>query len=174
MASPTGSAVRRAFGSGTLLLLAVAGTFGLVTLLPLPWGPLLGLAGVALGAALRSLPSTLARGGAPVPPLVALGLLAALAPVSELTELYAGLAALAFLLWLADDPARLPGGAGRGLRIIAVPALGFGLAWASSLLVPAVGSSVGLAVALLVGVGAVVAFLLRAPAAFDRDPAATS
>jgi hypothetical protein len=168
------SSIRRAFGGAWFLLLAGALGFGFLALVPFPWGLVGAGAGVGLGGLLRASRWSSARAVAPLPPLVGLGAVAALVPIDVLVELYAGLVALAYLVWLADDPDRLPGGPLRALRTLSIPAIGFALAWLSSFLIPDVGAPLGVAVVLLAAVGAAVAFLLRTPESFDRDPAATS
>jgi hypothetical protein len=78
---------------------------------------------------------------------------------------------LAFLVWLADDPARPAGGARRGLATVAVPALAVGIAWSSTLFLPAGAVPLGVAGGLLALTLALVAFLVGRPSLFDREEA---
>ena len=156
-----------------LLTVALAG-FGTLGTLPLPVA--LGVAVVAagLGALLRLARLRWLHGLAPVPPLVGLTVLAGYAVPTGLTALYAGVAALVLLVWFADDPDRLPGGATRALNRLVVPTVGLGIAWASAFLLPGGVAPLGVGVALLVVVVVAVALLLRSPGVFERDAAATS
>jgi len=84
-----------------------------------------------------------------LPALGAIAILAATAPAIASTELFGGLTGLAFLLWIADDPARPSGGGRRAVPTIALGALGVGLAWAITLALPSKGPDIGLAGGLL-------------------------
>jgi hypothetical protein len=161
-------------GPGFALLSVVTVGLGLVALLAPPWGLVVAVVALGAGVGLRAAPRPDLRSVAPIPPLAGLGALAVYAPVNALTGLFAGLAGLGYLVWLADDPDRLSGGFVRGLRGLTIPALALAIAWVSSLWLPYVTSSLGIAVALLTLVLVAVALLLRSPARFDRDPAATS
>ena len=96
---------------------------------------------------------------------------AVLAPVGLGIELVAGLAGLAFLLWLADEPTPPVGGSVRSLPTLAVPALALGIAWSSALFLPAGAVPLGVAGDLLALTLAAVAFLVGRPALFDREEA---
>jgi hypothetical protein len=169
-----GRFLERTFGPGFALLTVASVGLALLTSLPIPLGVGLAIAGPVVGSLLR--------GGAPrhlrsvglLAPLVTLGILVVYLPIETFTELAAGLASLALLLWCAEDPERSSGAIGRGLAALAVPAAVFGIALASSLLLPPGAGSLGIAAGLLAGILAAVAVLLAAPRAFDRDPTATS
>lgn len=146
-------------GGGCLTL----GIFGLVLavlglLSGLPWllGPVIGVAGVLLSSRLRA--STRLRSElALLPGLAAMATLLFASPIAPSTELFGGLASLAFLLWLADDPARAPGGGRRAVPTLGLAGLAFGLAWSITLpfgpAAPDIGLASGLLVAALVLVG---------------------
>ncbi len=95
-----------------------------------------------------------------VPPVVALGLLAATAPPGPSTDLFGGLSGLALLLWIADDPGRPSGGGRRAVPTIAVASLGVGLAWAVTLALPSKAPDVALGGALLAAALVLLAVLL--------------
>ena len=111
---------------------------------------------------------------APVGPLASLAILAVAAAPTAIPAVYGGATALAFLLWLSEDPDRLAGGPGRALGRLLVPGIGLVLAWTSSFLLPGGAATVGIAAALLGGVLVLIAWLLRAPQILDRDAAASS
>jgi len=170
-ASPEGRALRpiRPF---SLVLLLVA-TFALAVLsgFPAGFGVILALSLVVVSAVFRSGPWTKLAPYAPAPVLVALVLEAAFAPVSFGTELFAGLAGVAFLVWLADDPSRPSGGPRRAFPTIAIPGLSLGIAWSSALFLPAGALPLGVAGALLAFTLGAVAFLVGRPALFDQEEA---
>jgi hypothetical protein len=157
------------------VLLVVAGGFlGYLTVQLWPLVFLVVWAGTALGVGLRLVPEPRAQEVAAVPVLVALATGAVASPLGIVPELVAGGAALAFLLWLADDPARPAGGSVRGRVTVLIPAFALGIAWASALLLPSSSASLGVAAGLLVFVIAALAYLVGRPGLFDREPAATS
>jgi len=170
MSSPAVSARLRSLRPVSLALLLVAATYlGFLSGYPGGFGPVLAAAGVVLAAGLRvGAPRSVAV-FAPVPVLVALGVEAVAAPVGFGTELVAGLAGLAFLVWLADDPSRPVGGAARSLPTVAVPALALGIAWSSALFLPSGAVPLGVAGGLLALTLAVVAFLVGRPVVFDQE-----
>ncbi len=157
-----------------LLLAVVLAGFGTLGTLPLAESVAVALSSVALGAAFRLLPRRWLPPAAPLPPLVGLAVLAGYATATGVTALAGGVAALVLLLWVADDPDRLPGGAERALNRLLIPTIGLGIAWASAFLLPGNVAPLGVGVALLVVVVVLVALLLRRPEVFDRDAAATS
>jgi len=142
--------------------------------LPLLVAGLLLLAALAGAIGLRLWPDPAGRGAAWVPLVVALAVLSVTTPLTFLAELVAGLGGIAVLLFLVDDPDRLPGGLGRGLSTVALPAVAVGVAWSSALLLPPGTAPIGVAAGVLVFALAVVAFLLGRPDLFDREEAATS
>ena len=158
-------------GTGSwLLLAAVGGLFGLASGLPYAEGALVSVAGIIIGGILRrpASPAHL-RPFALLPVVIGVGAVAIASPFALLTELLAGLSALAILVWLADDPARPAGGVARARYTIGIPGAALGIAWASALLLPSNSASLGVAAALLVFVIAAVAFLVGQPSTFDRE-----
>jgi len=153
------------------LLLAVAIVLGFLSGFPAGLGVFLAVGLVVVGAVLRAVPGHGLAAYAPVPVLGVLLLEASTAPVGFGTELFAGLAGLAFLVWLADDPARPAGGSVRALPALAVPALALALAWSSALFLPTGLLPVGVAGALLALLVAAVALLAGRPTVFDREAA---
>jgi hypothetical protein len=144
----------------TVLLGFAAGVLGLLGGLPLYVGPTIGVLGVVASVLLRR--SRPERSGtlALLPVLLAIALLAATAPVVPSTELFAGLTGLALLVWVADDPARPAGGGRRAVPVIALGALGVGLAWAITLALPGRSPNVGLAGGLLAAALVLLALLI--------------
>jgi hypothetical protein len=164
----------RGLGWPLLLLAVVLAGFGTLGTLPLVTALTVALAAVTLGALPRLLPRRSLRPLAPVAPLVGLAVLADYAVPTGVTALYGGVAALVLLIWLADDPERLPGGSARALNRLLIPTVGLGIAWASAFLLPGGVAPLGAGVALLVVVVVLAALLLRSPEVFDRDAAASS
>jgi hypothetical protein len=172
MSTPKTSAGVRSIRPVSLALLLVSATYlGFLSGFPDGFGPVLAAAVVVFATGLRVGTRRRVAAYAPVPVVAALALEAVRAPVGLGTELVAGLAGLAFLLWLADDPSRPVGGSLRSLPTVAVPALAVGIAWSSTLFLPAGAVPLGVAGALLALSLAVVAFLLGSPAVFDREEA---
>ncbi len=157
----------------TALVLGVGGLFGYVASLPHLGGVAIALLGAGLAAGLRSTRSARVRAVAPIPLVVSVGLLAVVSPLGLVPEVLSGAAGLSILVWLADDPARAPGGVGRAGGTIVVPALALGIAGASALLLPSTSASVGVAAGLLVLALAALAFLFARPRPYDREEAAT-
>jgi len=147
---------------------------GIASGLPYGAGWIVVLGSLAAAIGLRLGPRGAGREGSWLPIVAGLGLLSVLSPLTILAELVAGLGGIAVLLWMADDPDRLPGGLGRGVSVVALPALAVGVAWASALLLPPGATSIGVGAAVLVAVLGAVAFLLGRPDLFDRDEATTS
>ena len=144
----------------TALFGFAAGVLGLLGGLPLEFGPAIGVAGVVASAILRGRRPRDLGTLALLPALMAIALLAATAPPVPSTELFAGLTGLAFLLWIADDPSRPAGGGRRAVPILALGALGVGLAWAITLALPGRSPDVGLAGALLAAALVLLALLI--------------
>ncbi len=162
------------FGPGYAILAVASAGLSLLTPLPLLAGIVLAVSGATLATLLRALLPRGFRFLGLFPPLVVLGIFVADSPPGTIPELVAGIAALALLLWCAEEPDRSPGAVGRGLSGLAVPAAVLGIALASSLLLPSGVGSLGIAAALLAVSVAAVALLLGAPRTFERDPSATS
>jgi hypothetical protein len=160
---------------GPSLFLAAAGAFFGYLIVPHSADVFLVVwAGVALGIGLRWVREIRAQQVAAVPVLVALATGAVASPLGIIPELAAGGSALAFLLWLAEDPARPAGGPARARVTILIPAFALGIAWASALLLPSNSASIGVAAGLLVFVIAALAYLVGRPGLFDREAATTS
>lgn len=156
----------------SLGLLFVATTYlGVLSGVPAGLGVLVAPLGVVAAALLRTRPSGKGVVYAPVPVLVVLALEAGFAPVGFGTELVAGLAGLAFLVWLADDPTRPAGGPLRAFPSIAIPSLALSIAWSSALFLPAGTFPLGVAGVLLAITLAAVAYLVGRPSLFDREEA---
>ncbi|HLM91058.1 MAG TPA: hypothetical protein VK424_03270 [Thermoplasmata archaeon] len=175
MSAPeVGSRFGRAVGPTFALLAAGLLGFALLGTLPLFEGLLVAVAGLGFAAALRQSGWRGLHAYAPVGPLVSLGILAVASTPSAIPALYGGATALAFLLWLSEDPDRLAGGPGRAIGRLLLPGIGLALAWTSSFLLPGGDATVGIAAALLGGVLVLVALFLRAPEILERDATATS
>lgn len=144
----------------TVLLAGIYGFLGLLGGLPVFLGPVIGVLGAVGSYVLRRTD----RGGTSAialgPALLALAILTPAAPAGPATDLFAGLAALALLLWIADEPGRPAGGARRSVPTIAPAALGVAFAWALTLGLPGQEAKVGVAGALIAGALVLLAFLL--------------
>ncbi len=170
--SPSVPARRPGIVSGAALLL-VSGLLGFYGTLPVLPALLLTLALPAAAIAMRALTLPHVRATAPIPALAGLVVGALASPYGLLPELLAGAGGLAFLAWLAEDPARPTGGLARARTTLLVPALALGIAWASSFLLPSHAAPIGVAAALLVGALVTLAMLVARPSAFDREEATT-
>ncbi|MGP8078320.1 MAG: hypothetical protein ACLQD8_06905 [Thermoplasmata archaeon] len=162
----------------SLVLLAAFGgaMAGFATGADVPWfvGLFLVVAGVGGAAALRTTSGRFGGTVAVVPALGSLVVLSVFAPSTPETDLFGGVAAIALLAWLAEDPRRVPGGFARGGAALLLVLLTFGIAWASAFLLPPGTSLVGIGAALLVLVTILVAVLLGRPDLIDREPPATA
>jgi len=144
----------------TVALAAVAvATFGLVGGLPDFLGPTIGLVGLVLSSLLRRRRPAGAVFG-PLPALAALGAIAVSAPPVPSAELLGGLATLAVLLWLADDPERPAGGGRRAAPALAGCGLALGIAWSVVLAVPPPSGAIGVAGAILASIFLLIAYLI--------------
>ncbi|HYB79847.1 MAG TPA: hypothetical protein VEG66_08860 [Thermoplasmata archaeon] len=162
----------RAVRPVSLAVLALPAVFlGYLSGFPGGAGFVLMVAAVAAAGVLRASRIPHRAAYAPVPVLIGLLLEAVAAPVGFGTEVVVGLAGVAFLVWLADDPARPAGGAVRGLSGVALPALALGIAWSSALFLPSGVVPLGVAGALLALAIAAVAFLVGRPSLLDRGEA---
>jgi hypothetical protein len=151
-------------GGGVLTLVVVGAamaTFGLVGGLAGVLGPAVGLAGIAASASWRRWRPVSGRSLAVVPALVALGALALTSPAGPSPELFGGVASLAVLLWLADDPSRPAGGGRRASPALAVCAAGMAIAWVLAVGLPAAPPEIGIAGGLLAFVILLLAVLLE-------------
>lgn len=163
-------------GSGFTLALAVlsAATFGLVGGLPELAGPAIGVGGIVLTAAWRRFGPSPGEAYGPLPALIAFVVLAASSPPSASAELFGALAALALLLWLADDPARPSGGGRRAVPTLAACSLVVAVAWSLALALPRPSGAVGLAGGLLALALLVLAWLLAREVAGGSAATASS
>jgi hypothetical protein len=162
------------FGPAYALLAVASAWLALLGPLPLLAGLALAVGGATLASVARVLLPRAWRFLSVLPVLGTLGALVVDSAVGTVPELAGGVAGLALLLWLAEEPERYPGAFARGASGLLLPATVFGIAWTSSLLLPSGVGTVGGAAALLVGAAVVVVLLLRVPALFERDPSATS
>ena len=160
----------RGIASGTFLLVA-SGLLGYFSTLPVPLGAGLAMGLTATALAMRARSRGRPRAFAPVPALAALIVAALSSPLGLLPELLAGMAGLAFLAWLADDPTRPAGGLGRARMTLLLPGLALGIAWASALLLPSRAAPIGVAGGLLAGALVTLSLLIARPGAFDREEA---
>lgn len=162
-------------GVPALALLAVAlGLFGVLAAFPFLLGVPIAVAGAGGAFLLRNRGGPRSRAYAFVPPLVGLVLLASNAPSAPSTDLVGGLAAVALLAWLADDPARAAGGISRALPSLLLVLVTLGIAWVGAFLLPAGTALIGVGAGLLVVVMILVAVLLGRPDLIDREPPATA
>ena len=161
--------LRRLLGLGPALLVVLGGFLGYLAALPGNLGLVVVLVPIAAGFALRGLRSAPLRGIAPLPVLAALMWGAFQSPFGLVPELVAGGCGLAFLAWLADDPARERGGISRAPTLLAMPGAAIGLVWASALLLPSNSATLGVAAGLLAFAIVAVALLAARPEAFDRE-----
>ena len=151
----------RGGGAGSALALAVTVvTLGLFGNLPFPFGGVLGATGAVVSIVLREVRPFRSSSWAALPVVLALSVESVTAPAGAAPELLAGLSALAFLAWWADDPGRPTGGIGRAASALTMIALGIGVAWTIVLVGPRESSDVGVAGALLAVGLAVLAILL--------------
>jgi hypothetical protein len=158
----------------TMLLLALAVVaLALDSRLPTGTALVVAAAGYALSMGLRATGREAAEEVAPLPVLVALGVLAVETPIAALPELLVGAAGVVFVAWLVDDPSRPPAGLSRGALVWGVPAFAVGIAWASSFLLPSTAASLGVAGALLAGALVTLAYLVSRPDLFYQNEPAT-
>ncbi len=138
--------------------------------------PLLGAVLLGGGAAvvLRLAGSDRLRPYAAAPALAALAAAALGAVATPATELLGGVAGVALLLWLVDDPDRPPGGLRRGAMIVLVPLFAVAIAWSAGSLLPPGAVPFGVAGGLLALVLVALAFVLGRPDLLDREPAEAS
>jgi hypothetical protein len=156
------------------VLAGAAVLFALTTDWSWPVGLAIAGAGVAGSIAVRAAGTGLGRELAAVPAAAALGTLACEGPATAVPDLLGGLAAVALLAWVADDPARAPGGLGRAVPTLVLLVLFVAVAWAGALFWPSGTSLIGVGAALLVLVTVAVAFLFGRPDLFDREAPATA
>jgi len=156
------------------LLLGATIAFGFVGGLAEFVGPAVGAGGVVASAWLRRRYGLAAPTATLVPAVAALGVLAVSAAPVTSAELLGGLAALALLLWIADDPSRPAGGGRRAFRAIAACAASLGIAFGLFLALPALPPAVGVAGGLLAFVLLFLAVLLERFPRTARDGGASA
>jgi hypothetical protein len=147
--------------------------FGLVGGLPDLAGPAVGVVGLVTSALVRRRTAVGATYG-PLPALVALLVIATTAPAVGSAMLFGGLAALAVLLWLADDPARPAGGGRRATLPLATCGLAIAIAWSLVLVLPRPSREVGVAGGLLAALLLLLAYLLVRSARQPHEEAASA
>lgn len=156
---------------GTTVVLAGSLAFvGLLSGLPFGTGAALGVIGAALSYRWRAEEHRRLSGLELAPCLGALCVLLLASPAGAGTELFGGLAVLAFLLWLADDPRVTTGAIRRAAAPLGVVGLVFAFAWVVPVAFAGSTENVGLAgllaaAGLLIAGGTVVALRAREPAA---------
>lgn len=148
MNEPSSTPARSGLRLSTVVFALAMVLLGLLTGVAPLLGPVAAVAGVAASAYLRPRLPKDRTVLALAPALFALGLLVLIAPVAPSSELFGGLAALTFLLWLADDPSQAPGGGRRALPLLAVGGLSFALAWSLTLSVTVTAENLEVAAAL--------------------------
>jgi hypothetical protein len=148
---------------GEILLAGMVAALGLVVDLAWPVALGIGLGGVLATVALRRWGSPLGIELAPGPALLSIAALAVTSPSNPISALLGGGAALAVLIYLADDPTRSPGGPRRSAPTLLVVSLAFGISWGSALLLPPATGALGVAGGLLALSLFLIASLLRRP-----------
>ena len=161
--------LRRLLGVGAALLVVFGGLLGYLSGLPGDLGLVIVLGPIAVGVGLRVLRAPPWRWAAPLPVLLGLTWGVFRSPFGLAPELLAGGCGLAFLAWLADDPARERGGLVRAPTLITLPAVALGITWASALLLPSGSATLGVAAGLLAFALVAVALLASRPELFDRE-----
>ncbi|MFZ0699867.1 MAG: hypothetical protein WAN74_06755 [Thermoplasmata archaeon] len=136
-------------------------------------GIAIAVAGFAAAGALRAFAGRNVRPFEFLPAVAALGYLALVVPTSIVTNLLAGVSALALFVWLVDDPELPRGNLRRSGDVLLLPALGLAVALSSSLLIQPGYVYVGVAAGLLVGGLLAVAWVLSHPETFDTPDAPT-
>lgn len=134
----------------TIVFAASAGFAGLLCSLPFLLGPAIGVAGVLVSARWRGRLGKVPADVALVPGLGGVVAVLLASPATIGSELFGGVAVLAFLLWLADDPRAAPGGGRRAATSLSLAGAAFAVAWAIALVARGSSGNVGLAGILVV------------------------
>lgn len=161
-------------GASAAILAAAVEVFALTTTLPWVASIAIGAAGIAAAILLRTISEGRRTNTAAGIVLLVLGLLATAAPDSRLAGTAGGLAVLALLLWLADEPGRVAGGMRRALPAVGVAGLGFAVAWVSAFLLPVARVPTGVIAALLVAVLLLATVLFARPELLELEPPLTT
>jgi len=161
-------------GLSAVILVGAIELFALTTLVPWMLALILGGAGASAAIALRAISGGRRTDGAALLVLLVLGVLAAGAPDTESVGIGGGVAVVALLLWLADEPGRVSDGMRRALPTVGLVALAFGVAWVSAFLLPSASVPTGVIGALLVVVILLAATLFGRPELLEREPPLTS
>ena len=158
-------------GPGLPVLVLAALALTVVSDWPILIGSLLVAVGVAVGVVVRWEAGPRARALSVVPVLVALVALGARTPVGAVPDGLAGVAGVAVIVWLADDPHRPRERPSRWFSAWSIPVIGVAIAWASTALLPPTAVPFGVAGGLLAAALIALAVLVRRPDLVDRDRA---
>ncbi len=151
-----------------LLLLGLDDTHGAVA------GLIVAGVGLALSEAWRIVGRPVGSGVEIAPAGAALIYLLLVAPSTVVSEVLAGFAGIAVLLWLADVSIRSPGRLGRALDELIMPMAGFAVALGIAFVIPTGPLSLGFASLLLVLVVVLVVLILARPSIVGRREAPSS
>lgn len=154
--------------SAMLVLLALGSTLGLVTALAVA------VVGLALSATWRIRPWPRDTGVEILPVGIALLILTLTATVTTISEVVAGFAGIATLLWLADVSGHASPRMGRALDQLVMPMAGFAVALGTAYVVPPEPLSLGIATLLLLLVVVLVILVLSRPSIVGRREAPSS
>jgi len=136
-------------------------------------GTAIAIVGFAAVGTLRAFAGRSVRPYEFLPAVASLGYLALVVPPSIVTDLLAGVSALALFLWLSADPELPRGTLRRSGDVLLLPALGVAVALSSSLLIQPGYVYVGVAAGLLVGGLLAVAWVLIHPETFSAPDTPT-
>lgn len=126
-------------------------------------GLIVAITAVALSVLWRVFGQRIAGGAELLPVAGALAYFVLVAPTTVISEVLAGFAGLAVLLWLAQVSAEAPGRLGRALDLLIMPMAGFAIALGIAFVLPPEPLSLGFASLLLVLVIVVVVLILARP-----------
>jgi len=157
-------------GLSSALLAGAVLLFGLTTGFHWEVALVIAGAGAAAAIALRVISAGRRSDTAAAIVILTLGVLALAAPDSWLAGLAGGVAVLAMLTWLADEPGRVAGGARRALPAVGVVGLLFGVTWVCAFLLPPTRVPTGVIGGLLVAVILLVTSLLARPELIESEP----
>jgi Flp pilus assembly protein protease CpaA len=137
-------------------------------------GVIVAIAAVAVSLLWRIFGERIAGGAELLPVAGALAYFVLVAPTTVVSEVLAGFAALALLLWLAHVTAETPGRLSRALDQLIMPMAGFAIALGIAFVLPPEPLSLGFASLLLVLVIVVVVLILSRPSLVGRREAPSS
>ncbi|HTP53842.1 MAG TPA: hypothetical protein VML94_02620 [Thermoplasmata archaeon] len=171
MASPSARPIASArVGVSSVLLVGALVLFGLTTEFRWEIAILIGGAGAAAAIALRVVSHGRSTNTAVVVALLTIGVLALAATDSWSAALAGGVAVLALLVWLSDEPGRVAGGERRAALAIGIVGLIFGVTWFCAFLLPPTRVPTGVVGGLLVAVILLVTALLARPELLESEP----